>query len=110
MLTSVETLIQALKKSPYPVFRDKAKKNTKYPYIIYSHVAKNRKSASSKTYRRIQMYQVSLFTNGTEKDLILLEESLEVAHVNFEAWNSMPGSENDDTITHYFTNVRCLDD
>ena len=96
MSISFEKLKSTLKDTGFPVFRDKAKKGTDYPYIVYSSVNKGRKKASGKVFRRLPYYQISFFTDGDELDLLPLEKAMEA-------------DENDDTITNFFTYVRCVE-
>lgn len=48
MSISFEKLKSTLKDTGFPVFRDKAKKGTDYPYIVYSNVNKGRKKLLGK--------------------------------------------------------------
>lgn len=71
MSISFEKLRITLKSVGVPVTRDKAEKGTDYPYIVYSNVSQGKKMASSKVHRRMPYYQISFYTTGTEKDLML---------------------------------------
>ncbi|HFU6614252.1 TPA: hypothetical protein ACGPI5_002769, partial [Enterococcus faecalis] len=100
----------ALKTVGVPVTRDKAEKETGYPYIVYSNVSQGKKMASSKVHRRMPYYQISFYTTGTEKDLIALENALEEAGIPYTDFVGIQGDENDDTVTNFYTYVRCIED
>lgn len=109
MSISFDVLKTALKSTKLPVFRDKAAKATDFPYIVYSNVSKSKKMASSKVHRRLPYYQVSLYTTGTEKDLSILELAFEKACIPYADFVGIQGDENDDTVTNYYTYVRCVE-
>ncbi|MFQ6984100.1 MAG: hypothetical protein ACLRSM_09865 [Enterococcus faecium] len=109
MSISFDVLKTALKSTKLPVFRDKAAKATDFPYIVYSNVSKSKKMASSKVHRRLLYYQVSLYTTETEKDLSILELALEKAGIPYADFVGIQGDENDDTVTNYYTYVRCVE-
>ncbi|EGO8419380.1 hypothetical protein ER577_13895 [Enterococcus faecalis] len=110
MSISFEKLRATLKAVGVPVTRDKAEKGTDYPYIVYSNVSQGKKMASSKVHRRMPYYQISLYTTGTEKDLIALENALEEAGIPYTDFVGIQGDENDDTVTNFYTYVRCIED
>lgn len=110
MSINLAMLKLALKESGYKHFRDKAKKNTKYPYIVYTFISKDKKNASSKPFRQMPLYQVSLFTAGTEEDLIPLEKALDKYSIPYAGFVGIPGDENDETITNFYTRIRVIDD
>ncbi|MEQ7290483.1 hypothetical protein ABQD82_14650 [Enterococcus gallinarum] len=110
MSISFEKLKSTLKETGFLVFRDKAQKGTDYPYIVYSIVNKGRKKASSKVYKRLPYYQISFFTDGDELNLLPLEKALETANIPFVSFSSQQGDENNDTITNFYTYVRCVED
>ncbi|HBC4465238.1 TPA: hypothetical protein KER80_002321 [Enterococcus faecalis] len=110
MSISFEKLRTALKSVGVPVTRDKAEKGTDYPYIVYSNVSQGKKMASSKVHRRMPYYQISFYTTGTEKDLIALENALEEAGIPYTDFVGIQGDENDDTVTNFYTYVRCIED
>ncbi len=99
-----------LNSTDYPVFRDKAPKNTPFPYIVYSFVSESRKVVSGRTYKRLPYYQISLFTTGTESDLGPIQESFDENGVKYSPFNATQGSENDDTVTNFYTFVRVVED
>lgn len=109
MSVNKETLVKLLKTTPYPVFRDKALKGTDYPYIIYSLVSKGKKSAASKTYRKMPYYQISLFTAGVETDLDPIEDLFSENRIPYKEFQGIQGDENDKRITNFFTYVRCVE-
>ena len=109
MSISFDELRIALKSVGVPVTRDKAEKGTNYPYIVYSNVSQGKKMASSKVHRRMPYYQISFYTTGTEKDLIALENALEEAGIPYTDFVGIQGDENDDTVTNFYTYVRCVE-
>ncbi|WP_285122482.1 hypothetical protein [Lactococcus petauri] len=107
MSINSKELVALLKSINLKVFRDKAPLNTDYPYIIYSNISMGKKVASSKTAKLMPLYQVSLFTTGTEKDLKPLEVALKrVPHTDFYG---IQGDENDDTVTNFYTQIRVVE-
>lgn len=109
MSINFEQLKTALKSTGLPVTRDLAKKGTNYPYIVYSNVSKGKKMASSKVYKRLPYYQISFYTTGAEDDLASIENALEVAGIPYTDFVGTPGDENDETVTNYYTYVRCIE-
>ncbi|MFK4886323.1 hypothetical protein ACI1UN_04340 [Lactococcus petauri] len=108
MSISFSELIKLLKSVNTQTFRGKAPPGVSYPYIIYSNIAMGKKVASSKTAKLMPLYQISLFTKGTEKDLIPLEKVLsKVPHTDFYV---IQGDENDDTVTNFYTQIRVVED
>lgn len=108
MLTSIEALEELLESTGLAWSRDKAPKKTKYPYLVYSFVSRSKKYAAGKVFKRISTYQISLFTDKTEKDLAALETALESKGINYLPFNSIQGDENNDTITNFFTMVKVV--
>ena len=96
MSISFEKLRITLKSVGVPVTRDKAEQG--------------KKMASSKVHRRMPYYQISFYTTGTEKDLIALENALEEAGIPYTDFVGIQGDENDDTVTNFYTYVRCIED
>lgn len=109
MLISFDELKTALKSTKLPVFRDKARLGTMYPYIVYSNVSNSKKMASGKVYKKLPYYQVSFFTLGTEQDLVVIEQALQNAGIPYSDFTGIQGDENDDTVTNYYTYVRCVE-
>ncbi|MGC3014576.1 hypothetical protein ACPTH2_15955 [Enterococcus faecium] len=109
MSISFDELKTALKSTKLPVFRDKARLGTMYPYIVYSNVSNSKKMASGKVYKKLPYYQISFFTLGTEQDLAVIEEALQNAGIPYSDFTGIQGDENDDTVTNYFTYVRCVE-
>lgn len=101
---------KAMESTGLSVTRDKAGKGTEYPYIVYSSISKGKKTASSKTFKRMPYYQVSLFTDGTEDDLKILEAAFDEYGISYGEFTGIQGDENDDTVTNYFTYVRLIED
>ncbi|MBO0467930.1 hypothetical protein JZO73_10345 [Enterococcus plantarum] len=109
MSINFEQLKSALKSTKLPVFRDNAKLGTMYPYIVYSNVSKGKKMASSKVHKRLPYYQISFYTTGTEDDLVTIENALETAGIPYKEFVGIQGDENDETVTNYYTYVRCIE-
>lgn len=110
MSISLEKLRELLKATSYPVFRDKAQKNQEYPYIIYSFISEDLKVASSRIFKYMPLYQISLFTTGTEKDFRSIMKVLDANRVTTTGVMSIAGDENDDTVTNFFIQVRTVED
>lgn len=108
MSISFYELVKLLKSVNSQTYRGKAPPGVSYPYIVYSNISVGKKVASSKTRKLMPLYQISLFTTGTEKDLMLLEIALKgIPHTDF---NSIQGDENDDTVTNFYTQIRVVED
>lgn len=108
MSINIEQLRNILKAVNSKTYRGKAPPGVPYPYIVYSNISMGKKVASGKTIKLMPLYQISLFTTGTEEDLIDLEKALSrVPHTDF---SSIQGDENDDTVTNFFTQVRVVED
>lgn len=106
MLIKFDEFNKRLKSLGLPVFRDKAEPDTEYPYYVYSYVSHKRIKASGQTYVQVNEYQISLFTDGTEKETDSFEvEFDDVSHTGFA---STTGDENDDTITNFHTFVELI--
>lgn len=99
-----------LKKTPFPVFRDKAPSNTAYPYIVYTYINQDYKRASGSIYRVFPKYQVSLFTTGVEDEFKAIRDALNERKVLFSPMNSIQGDENDETVTNFYITVGCVED
>lgn len=110
MSINLEGLKEVLKSTDIPYWRDKAPKNTPYPYIIYSFIAEDIKMAGSRVHRTLPLYQVSLFTKGTEKDFRPIIRAFDSVRVPTTGVMAIIGDENDDTVTNYFLQVRVVED
>lgn len=110
MWISLSELLTIVKSLGMPVFRNKAKSKTDYPYFVYSFVDQKDKRASGQIFKTLPMYQLSFFTKGTEKDLVPLKNKFNEYRIPFKGFRSIPGDENDDTITNFYTYVRCVED
>ncbi|MCO7180447.1 hypothetical protein NH621_04520 [Lactococcus formosensis] len=107
MSISLDELVKLLKTVNSQTFRGKAPPKASYPYIVYSNISMGKKVASSKTLKLMPLYQISLFTTGTEKDLKPLEIALRgIPHTDF---NNIQGDENDDTVTNFYTQIRVVE-
>lgn len=108
MLINFDEFRIRLKSSGLKVFRDKAPKNTAFPYLVYSSGNVSEVWGSSKSGATLCEYQISLFTTGTEQELLPINRLLnDIPH---QPWRSQQADENDDTITNFFTFVRVLVD
>ncbi|EOI57421.1 hypothetical protein [Enterococcus gilvus] len=110
MSINLEKLRELLKATKYPVFRDKAPKYQEYPYIVYSFISEDMKMASGRVFKYMPLYQVSLFTTGTEKEFRPIMKVLDVKQVTTSGVMSIVGDENDDTVTNFFIQVRTIED
>ena len=68
MQISFEQLRGLMKQSGMPVYRDEAPIAAKYPYIVYEFVNEQHIWASNKVLQSMPLYQITVITNGTEKD------------------------------------------
>lgn len=108
MLISFDEFRERLKSSGLKVYRDKAAKGERLPYLIYSASNVSEVWGSSHSQKTLCEYQLSLFTRGTEKDLFPINRLLnDIPH---QPWNQQQGDENDDTITNFYTFVRVIVD
>lgn len=104
-LNELKTILKSV--NPH-VYRDQAPHNTDYPYIVYSNISIGKKKASGKLFKLMPLYQVSLFTLGTENDVVILEKALsKIPHTDF---SSIQGDENDDTVTNFYTQIRVVEE
>ncbi|MDZ5758702.1 hypothetical protein RAK27_08555 [Carnobacterium maltaromaticum] len=110
MWISLSELLTIVKSLGLPVFRNNAPKNTDYPYYVYSYVGQTDKKASGKIFKSLPLYQISLYTAGTEKDLKPIISKLDEYRIPFKGFRPIQGDENDATITNFFTYVRCVED
>lgn len=110
MSINLEKLRELLNSTDYPLFRDKAPKNQKYPYVVYSFISEDSKVASGRVFKYMPLYQISLFTTGTEKDFRSIMKVLDENHVTTSGVMSIAGDENDDTVTNFFIQVRTVED
>ncbi|OJG57022.1 hypothetical protein RV08_GL002257 [Enterococcus mundtii] len=65
--------------------------------------------ASGKVYKKMPYYQISFFTLGTEQDLVVIEQALEKVGIPYADFVGIQGDENDETVTNYYTYVRCVE-
>lgn len=109
MWISLSELVDIIKSLGLPVFRNKAPKNTKYPYYVFSFVGQTDKRASGRLYKSLPLYQISLFTTGTESDLVKIRKKFNEYQISFRGFQSIQGDENDETVTNFYTYVRCVE-
>ncbi|EOO27903.1 phage protein [Bacillus cereus VD133] len=108
MQISFQGLRDIMKKSGIPVYRDEAPTTAKYPYIVYEFVNEQHKRASNQVIKSMPLYQITVITNGTEKDYEPLKAVFNELSVSYRTFEGMPYEENDDTITQFITYVRCI--
>ncbi|ANS45921.1 phage protein [Bacillus thuringiensis] len=108
MQISFEQLRGIMKESGMPVYRDEAPTTANYPYIVYEFVNEQHKRASNQVVKSMPMYQIAVITKGTEKDYEPLKAIFNDFDVSYSQFESYPYDENDDTITQFITNVRCI--
>lgn len=109
MSINLKGLKEVLDSTGISYWRDKAPKNTDYPYIIYSFVSEDPKVASGRIFRTLPLYQISLFTTGTEKDFRPILFALSKKGIPTGSVMSIVGDENDDTVTNFFIKVRLVE-
>lgn len=109
MQINFERLREIMKESGLPVYRDGAPTNAEYPYIVYEFVNEIHKRASNGVLKSMPLYQIAVITNGTEVDFGPLKRTLEKHKVPFDMFFGIPYDENDDTVTQFITNVRCVE-
>lgn len=102
-------LIALLESTGYEVYQDEAAKNQDYPYIVYSFVSEDDKRASSKIFKTLPYYQVSLFTEGGREDINRIKEIFNKERVPFKPFKPLRYKENNKQITNFYTYVRCLE-
>ncbi|EAC7998117.1 hypothetical protein [Listeria monocytogenes] len=105
MWIDFETFRSLLKRTGISVYRDRARKNEEYPYIVYTHAFEKDKRASNKLLRNIKTFQVSFYTAGTEKDIDILRDLLNANQISYLPFQSQLGDENDSRITNFFTYI-----
>lgn len=110
MSINFQQLRTLLKSTGLPVHKNKALTNSTYPFIVYSFISEDFKRASGSIYKRRLLYQVSLYTKGEETDFNVVTKVFNDNKVPFNSIMSIQGDENDDTVTNFFTNVRCIED
>lgn len=110
MSIKLDELTALLKATTLPVYRDIAPVKQVLPYIVYSYISEDYKRASGLIYKRLPLYQVSLFTKSTEKEFLKITKLLNNKKVPFSPMIAMQGDENDSTINHFTVNVRCIED
>lgn len=108
MLINFDEFRGRLKESGLPLFRDEAPKGEPLPYLIYSSTGVSEVWGSSRSQSTLCEYQVSLFTMGTEQELLPINRLL--SNIPHRPWVSQQGDENDSTVTNFFTYVRVLID
>lgn len=106
-LTELKAL---LKLTTIPVFRNKAPDGQGLPYIVYTFISEGNKRASGIIYKRLPLFQISLFTKGPEEEFHAITNLLDRKKIPFSTVMSTQGDENDDTVTNIYTNVRCIED
>lgn len=109
MWISLNELVDIIKSLGLPVYRNKAPKNTDYPYYVFSFVGQTDKRASGRLYKSLPLYQISLFTTGTESDLVKIRKKFNEYQISFRGFQSIQGDENDETVTNFYTYVRCVE-
>lgn len=93
-----------------PVYRDSEPTNAIYPYIVYEYVNETHRRASNKVIKSMPMYQVAVITKGLESDYEPLKTAFNKYGVEYSQFEGFPYDENDDTITQFITNVRCVNE
>lgn len=108
MQINFQQLRTIMKESGLPIYRDSEPTNATYPYIVYEFVNETHKRTSSKVIKSMPLYQIAVITNGTEKDYESLKSAFNSHGVSYSQFEAYPYDENDNTITQFITNVRCV--
>lgn len=90
------------------VYRDDAPMEAEYPYIVYEFVNETAKRTSSKVFKSMPMYQITVVTDRTEEDCEPLKATFNEYQVEYSQIEGMPYDENDDKIMQFITYVRCV--
>ncbi|WP_061777183.1 hypothetical protein [Levilactobacillus senmaizukei] len=104
MLISFEEFRARLKSLGLPVYRNKAPTGTPFPYFVYSYTNEENLHASGETLDSKPEYQVSLFTEGTEKELQKFRRVF--SDVPFMGFNNSFSDENGTTVNNFYTYIR----
>ena len=110
MQINFQQLRAILKESGMQVYRDEEPSTARYPYIVYEYVNEMHHRASSKVLRSMPLYQIAVITKGTEQDYEPLKKAFNAHGVVYSQFEGYPYDENDDTVTQFITNVRCVND
>lgn len=110
MPINLDQLRIVLKSTGLPVYRDEAPTNAAYPYIVYEYVMDDYKRTSNRIFQSRTEYQISVITDGTEKDYWPIRDKLDAAGVTFSPFSVLPFDENDDKIMQFITYARCQDE
>lgn len=97
-----------MKESGLSVYRDSEPSTAVYPYIVYEYVNETHKRSSNKLLKSMPLYQIAVITKGTESDYEPLKVVFNKHGVEYSMFEGLPYDENDDTITQFITNVRCV--
>lgn len=108
MQINFDRLREIMKESGLPVSRDNAPTDAKYPYIVYEFVNEQHKRSSNRVVQSLPLYQIAIITDGTERDYEPLKNVFDEHQVEYSMFFGIPYDENDDTITQFITNVRCV--
>lgn len=111
MLITFDEFITRLKSLGQPVYRDTAPKTEAYPYWIYSFTHTARVVASGGTQHTLYEYQVSLYTQGTERDTRpFMAKFNDVPFRDFAGQPGNPSDDNDAVITNFYTYIEVVAD
>lgn len=110
MSINLKDLVSLIKTLEVKVYRDQAPKNTPFPYVVYTYISTENVWSGSRVYRKLPLYQFSLFTVGTEKELTSLENLLSTNQVLFSDFSSIQFQENDKTVSNFYTQIRVVSD
>lgn len=109
MSINLKELVALVKTLDIPVYRDEAPKNKALPYIVYTYIGTGNTWSGSRVYRKLPLYQFSLFTNGTEKEITKIENLLSTSQVPFDDFSSIQFKENDKTVNNFYTQIRVVE-
>ncbi len=108
MSINLEQLRSIMKESELAVYRDSEPTDAVYPYIVYEYVNETYRRASNKVLKSMPLYQVAVITDGIESDYEPLKNVFDKHGVVYSQFVGYPYDENDDTVTQFITNVRCV--
>ncbi|UTG99324.1 hypothetical protein [Macrococcoides canis] len=108
MQITQKQLIDLIETAGFPVYRDLAPTDAVYPYVRYQFVDETMKRSSNGVAKYFPQYQISLFTKGIETDMYKITDILNKNKIPHSQIDGIPGSENDDLVTHFFIYVRCI--
>lgn len=109
MQINLEGLRAVMKSVGLPVYRDSAPVTANYPYIVYEYIEETHRRASNRVIKSAPLYQIAVITRGLESEYRPLRDLMSAKGIAFTSFFAIPYDENDDTVTQFITNVRCIE-